>query len=290
MTDPTSEKPWQWDSSLYQGSAPFYARGRVAYPAALTDRLVAHLGLDGRGRLLDLGCGPGSLTLPLSQHFSQVVAVDADAEMLAHAQRRASSEEITNIEWVHGRAEDLTLDRGSFRVASMAQSFHWMDRQLVANLLRRLLADGGAVVYVFATTHQGVASTTLLSHPRPPWQQVDAMLAAFLGAERRAGQGVFPSDGLSEDERDQFEAGIFRTAGFVGAERLSVPRWVVERTSDDVVASVFSRSYAAPHLFGDRIGEFERELRGVLTEASPTGLFNEEMRDIAVDIWRVPSS
>src|SRR5262249_33985903 len=201
--------------------------------------------------------------------------------------RRALAAGITNIEWVHALAEDLTLDRGSFRAASMAQSFHWMDRHLVANLLRLLLQDGGAVVYVSATTHQGGASTAPLPHPQPPWQEVDAMLAAYLGGERRAGQGVFPSDGLSEDEREQFEAGIFRAAGFTGPERLSVPGRVVERTADDVVASVFSRSYAAPHLFGDRIGEFERELRGVLTEASPTELFSEEMRDIAVDIWRV---
>src|SRR5215470_15008283 len=101
MTDPGTVKPWRWDPSLYRGSAPFYARGRVAYPAALTDQLVAHLGLDGRGRLLDLGCGPGSLTLPLAEHFSQVIAVDADAEMLANGTRRALAAGITNIEWVH---------------------------------------------------------------------------------------------------------------------------------------------------------------------------------------------
>lgn len=289
VTDPGTGTPWHWDPSLYQGTASFYALGRVAYPAALVDRLVAHLGLDGRGRLLDLGCGPASLTLPLSAHFLQVVAVDADADMLAEGKRRALAAAITNIEWIRARAEELTLDPGCFRLVSMAQSFHWMDRELIAQLLRLLLQDDGAVAYVYATTHQGVASTAPLPHPQPPWDRIDALMARFLGEGRRAGQGFFPSDGLNEVEREEFEAGIFRAAGFTGPERLSVPGWVVERTADDVVASVFSRSYAAPHLFGDRIGEFERELRSVLTQVSPRRRFSEEMRDIAVDIWRVPA-
>ena len=52
------------------------------------------------------------------------------------------------------------------------------------------------------------------------------------------------------------------------------------------MASVFSLSYAAPHLWGARIGEFEQELRALLAEVSPSGTFSEEMRDIAVDVWR----
>ena len=58
-------------------------------------------------------------------------------------------------------------------------------------------------------------------------------------------------------------------------------------SADQVVASVFSLSYAAPHLFGGGIEEFERELRDLLSQVSPAGRFSEEMRDIAVDVWRV---
>ena len=58
------------------------------------------------------------------------------------------------------------------------------------------------------------------------------------------------------------------------------------RTEDQVVASVFSLSSAAPHLFGERMGAFEQELRGLLRQASPSGQFSERMRGIAVDVWR----
>ena len=44
-------------------------------------------------------------------------------------------------------------------------------------------------------------------------------------------------------------------------------------------------SYAAPHLFGDRVLRFEDELRTMLKQASPTGQFSEEMRAVTVDLW-----
>lgn len=41
----------------------YYSIGRVGSPAEVADILVDALELDGSGPLLDIGCGPGSLTL-----------------------------------------------------------------------------------------------------------------------------------------------------------------------------------------------------------------------------------
>ena len=277
---------WQWDPSLYAGSASYYVRGRVPYPAALIDLLAAELGFDGRGRLLDVGCGPGSLTLPLAAHCEQVVGVDADEQMLAEGARQAAAAGVGNVEWVHARAEELTRSLGRFSAATMAQSFHWMDRERVARLLRQLLNEDGALAFVHATTHQGVEGTAPLPHPRPPRQQIDALVKVFLGEKRRAGHGYRQEQTGSEDERGRIETQIFRAAGFTGPKRLAVPGWIADRSEDEVVASVFSLSYAAPHLFGERIGAFEHQLRTLLKQRSPTGEFSEDMREIAVDLWR----
>lgn len=51
---------WQWDESLYAGSAAHYGVGRMPYSPSLADAIRRELGLDGTGRLLDVGCGPGS--------------------------------------------------------------------------------------------------------------------------------------------------------------------------------------------------------------------------------------
>lgn len=37
------------DPTLYRGSAPFYARGRLPYAPGMLEALVHALGLDGRG-------------------------------------------------------------------------------------------------------------------------------------------------------------------------------------------------------------------------------------------------
>jgi cyclopropane fatty-acyl-phospholipid synthase-like methyltransferase len=41
--------------------------------------LTQEAGLDGNGRLLDVGCGPGVLTVRLAHLFRQVVGLDPDA-------------------------------------------------------------------------------------------------------------------------------------------------------------------------------------------------------------------
>ncbi|TWP36660.1 class I SAM-dependent methyltransferase [Leekyejoonella antrihumi] len=282
----TDDGRWHWDSSLYSGSAAYYARGRAAYPAALIDLLVADLGLDGRGRLLDIGCGPGSLTLPLASHVGHAVGVDADRQMLAEGERQARRASVVNVEWIHRRAEDLSGELGRFNVATMAQSFHWMDRDRVAGLFHGLLVSGGVVAFVHATTHEGVVGTVPLPHPRPPRPQIDALVADYLGERRRAGSGYRNIDVVSEDERGRLEARIIQAAGFTGPTRREIPGWVENRTVDDVVASVFSLSYAAPHLFGQLAGQFEHDLRQLLSRVSPIGKFSEQMREIAVDLWR----
>jgi SAM-dependent methyltransferase len=278
---------WEWDPSLYAGSAVYYARGRVAYTQELADRLADELGLDGTGQLLDVGCGPGSLTLLLAPLFELATGLDADADMLAEGARQAAAAGITNVEWVTSRAEDLPLHLGPFRVASLAQSFHWMDRDRVARLLRAVLARDGALVHVHATTHQGVDTDVALPHPRPPHDEIDGLVKRFLGPQRRAGRSTLPPLRRDEAAVGREESAIYSAAGFTGRTRFEVPGAVVVRSIDDVVASVFSLSSAAPHLFGDRLAIFETELRELLAGATPEGRFSEQMREIAVDVWRV---
>ena len=281
---------WRWDPSLYAGSAAYYATGRVPYPVELADLLAAELALDGRGELLDVGCGPGSLTLLLAPRFEHATGLDPDAGMLAEGRRRAFAAGVHNITWVQARAEELPGELGPVRVVTLAQSFHWMDRERVAGLLHAVLEPEGALVHVHATTHRGLegdaGAGARLHRPRPPWEEIDALVRTFLGERRRAGQGVLPAVSAGADETGRAETEVYARAGFVSPTRITVPGAVVTRSADDVVASVFSLSSAAPHLFGDRMPQFERELRAVLHDAGPDGWFSEQMREVAVDVWR----
>lgn len=271
---------WTWDPSLYAGSARYYALGRAGYPQEIAERLQAELALDGRGRLLDVGCGPGSLTLLLAPLFAEAIGVDADADMLAEASRLAADAGLTSTRWRHLRAEDLPADLPEIRVATFAQSFHWMDRPRVAAVVRGLLTTDGALVHVSATTHEGVSTSAALPHPQPPRAALQQLVRRYLGEQRRAGQGVLAASTPGGEDA------IYRAAGFTGPQRIEIGGRVVERSADEVAASVYSLSSAAPHLFGPHLPAFDADVRRLLDQTSPTGRFSEQLGDITLELWR----
>jgi SAM-dependent methyltransferase len=274
-------KGWEWDETLYLGSAPYYARGRLPYAPGLADRLADALGLDGEGLLVDVGCGPGILALTLAPHFAEVVGVDPDAGMLAEGARQAAAAGIGNVRWLRARAEELPAELGPIRAATFGQSFHWMDRERVAALVLGLLEPDGALVHVSDRKDVPEAGDSAYPLPTPPFAAMRELVTDYLGPLQRAGQGV-----LRYGSPDG-EATILRAAGFAEPEHLRVPaEEVMRRSEDDLVAWVYSLSGSAPHLFGDRHGAFERELRAVLRRASPSGWFNEQPPDTEVFVWR----
>lgn len=276
-----TEQRWSWDSTLYAGSANFYTVGRVAYPPELADRLADALHLDGSGRLLDVGCGPGALTLPMARFFAEVVGIDADLEMLAEAARQADRAGITNVTWRHLRGEQLPAGIPAPSVVTFAQSFHWMDRNRVTAVVRHMLAEGGAVVHVGATTHEGIDTDEQLPHPRPPRGAIRTLIREFLGDARRAGRSSLPNGETPDGEED-----IFRATGFRGPERLELPARTVQRTVEEVRASIYSLSSSTPHLFGEAFDAFDARLRGLLDQAASNGVFSERFPGITVVIWR----
>ncbi len=271
---------FEWDETLYAGSAAYYATGRVPYPPELARALADRMSLDGSGRLLDVGCGPGSLTLLLAPYFAEAVGIDADPDMVAQAAAAAGRAGREHVSFRQMRAEELPGGLGTFRLVSFAQSFHWVDRPRVARTVHGMLEPGGAFALVSANTHEGVAGDEPLPSPRPPRQRIASLVTSYLGPVRRAGQSLLPGGTPSG------EYAILREAGFRDRDRIEIGGAIVSRTEDEVVASVFSLSSAAPHLFGDRVAAFERDLRGLLREASPDGRFSERMREVAVDLWR----
>jgi SAM-dependent methyltransferase len=238
------------------------------------------LSLNGTGRLIDIGCGPGSVALLLAPLFAEIVGIDPDAGMIEEAEAATALLGIPNARWEQMTAESLPRDLGRFRVATFAQSFHWMERERVASIVRGMLEAGGSWVHIDATTHQGVESARGLPWPSPPRAAIAALIRTYLGATRRAGRTTISTGTPSGEEE------VMRAAGFSEPVRERVAGHVHERSEDDVVASVFSLSSAAPHLFGDRREAFEGELRTLLRRTSPAGRFAEQARAVELVVWR----
>lgn len=280
---------WQWDSSLFEGAWAYYERGRLPYAPGFVDALTRLLGPDGTGRLLDVGCGPGNVTLALAPLFGEVVGLDADQGMLAEARRQAALREVANARWVAARAEELPAGLGTFQAAVVANSFHWMDRDRVAATVFAMLEPGGAFIHMSDLKDASGQSAALplpapATGPAPPRTEIGELVRRYLGPVRRAGRGTLPRG--TPDREDV----VLAQAGFTDFERHVVPAGqLVERSADDVVAWVYSLSSSLPVLFEDRLADFERDLRALLREASPDRLFTEILPATELMTWRKPS-
>jgi hypothetical protein len=145
--------------------------------------------------------------------------------------------------------------------------------------------DCGRLVLVHGYTHQGVDAVDPPEHPTPPYDSIAELVERYLGSLRRAGRGVL-RDGTPSDEE-----WVLDQAGFSGPDVVTIADTrVITWTADEVVASVYSVSGSAPHLFGERLAAFESELQALLSEASSQGLFSVQAGRSELRIWRLRES
>lgn len=269
-----------YDPTIYEGAAAHYRPGRPPYSPQLETVLSEELDLDGSGRLLDGGCGPGILTVRLAHLFEEAVGLDPDPAMLAEGRQVADELGISNIRWVRARAEELPdAAPGPYRLVTFGQSLHWTDEALVAEAVYDLLEPGGALALIVNTV-EGRPKPPSPGPPPIPHAEIEAIVEKYLGPMRRAGRGTAPV------RTHRFEDILVRT-------RFGAPRSVfapgvadVIRDSEGVLSGYFSFSWSAPHLFGDRVDDFSADIREVLTLRSPEGVFWDWPGDTEVILAR----
>jgi hypothetical protein len=258
----------------YADAAQHYERGRLPYPSRLEQLVEAAVGRG--GRLLDVGCGPGTVVLRLAGLFDEVVAADRDASMLEHARNRAAAMGLRTARFVHATVEDLPADLGPFRVVLVAQAFHWFDGPRAAEAIARLLEPGGHCVVLYAWSLKGdPAPGDAL--PVPPYEAMNALV------ERLAGKGSGPGVSAPTDE-----SGPMSRAGLAGPNAWQVPGGeVVVSSADDLVSRWLSRSDAAVLRTEPRLGEYTAAAKEILDAASGVG-FAERLRDARFNVWTEP--
>ncbi len=254
-----SGMPDSADASPFAGTAPYYDRFRAPYAPAAIDFIVDTYHLDADARALDLGCGPGTLAIPLSAIVAEVVAIDPDAEMIAEGQRLAAARGRRNIQWLHSAAEDISPDAGPFRVVTIGQAFHWMDRDRVLSKLTTLIEDGGGLALVNPGKRR----------PQESWEPVAGeIVARFLGTPVR-----HPN---SNPQEPKHEPALRRSECFAQFTAHEFTNSIT-RNVNSIIGCIYSISSSARHLFGGDAPAFETELTEALLGLNPAGIFNERV-------------
>lgn len=243
---------------LFSGTAGYYARYRPAYPPALFQHIARTFKLDGTGRLLDLGCGTGELTLPFARYFCKVIGVDPEKGMIIEARRNARRARVQNTEWISGKAEDVVSRMMDIRLVTMGRSFHWMDRRLVLHQLGKIVEPNGGIVVV---TERGAENV-------PKWRNaMQGVIERHLGKRRRAGCGFYMrTKGRHEDT-------LTRSA----FARVTIWRYRLRHvwTVRSILGYLYSTSYSSRNMFSSKVRAFERDMRKALLETNPAGKFRE---------------
>jgi SAM-dependent methyltransferase len=252
-----------YDPTLFDGAAAHYRYGRPPYSPQLEAVLAEELELDGSGRLLDGGCGPGILTVRLAHLFEDVVGLDPDAAMLAEGRKAADALGITNVRWVQAVAEDLPeAAPGPYRLVTFGQSFHWTDEARVAETVYDMLDPGGALALIVHT----VKDRPVPPSPGPPpipHAEIEELVEKHLRRPRRP----------LPERTHRFEDVLVRTR-FGAPRQIFVPGIPdLLRDSESVLAGYFSLSSSTPRRFGDGADHFAREVRELLASRSPEGVF-----------------
>ncbi len=126
-------------------TAQLYARYRRDLPALQAGELADLMGLLEDDVVIDLGCGTGQLSVPLSAYCAGVVGIDPEPQMLAglHARHQRS------VMCVLGDDGDLPtlapLLAGPVGAVVVGNALHWMDAPVALQACADLLRPGGAV-------------------------------------------------------------------------------------------------------------------------------------------------
>ena len=126
----------KWDSGLYNQQHSFVAEYGLG--------LLEFIPVNGTQKILDLGCGTGTLTAKLAQQCKVVLGVDASPEMIAKA-REAYPD--LNFEVIDALALPFEHD---WDVVFSNAVFHWIpDHDQLLKKIRRALKPGGDLVCEF---------------------------------------------------------------------------------------------------------------------------------------------
>jgi ubiquinone/menaquinone biosynthesis C-methylase UbiE len=151
--------------------------------------LLPHLRPD--THILDIGCGPGTITVDLARLVpdGHITGLELAEGVLSQARDLASSQGLTNIEFVSGDANALPFPDGSFDVVVVHQVLqHVSNPTHILSEMRRVTKKGG-IVAARESDYGG-----FVWHPSTPglehWRDTYLKVCRANGGEPNAGRMV----------------------------------------------------------------------------------------------------
>lgn len=106
--------------------------------------------LNKENQLLEIGCGTGITTLPLSDYVKEITAIDTSEHMLEQAEEKADKQGKENINFLHMDLMKLGAEPCSFDVVTAYNVLLYMkDQEKILGKIHEILKPGG--IFISAT-------------------------------------------------------------------------------------------------------------------------------------------
>ncbi|MEJ4112560.1 class I SAM-dependent methyltransferase [Corynebacterium kroppenstedtii] len=140
-------------AASFRSQVSQYGSVRPGYPREVIDLLARHVNRiesschSSHPRILDIGAGPGSLTVDLEAWLpGAIIAADPSPDMASSCAQR-----LPGVPIIQSRAESTGLKDASLIAATCAQTWHWVDTYDACRELDRILVDEGVWLLVWNT-------------------------------------------------------------------------------------------------------------------------------------------
>jgi len=137
-------RPLSERQHLYSPAAQAYQRTRPRYPEHIVDAACASAGLPERARVLEIGCGPATLTTRLAEMGFRVEAIEPNPDFSAMARAACARSRHVHI---HNQAfEEWPLEAARFDAVIAATSLHWVPIEVALPKAAAALKPGGHLI------------------------------------------------------------------------------------------------------------------------------------------------
>lgn len=252
---------------LFTGTAEYYAKYRAKYPAVMFADVVDYFGLNGRGNLLDLGCGTGELAIPLAKYFENVLGLDPEPEMLEQATIKSKRAGTYNIDWQIGSSKTLNEVNKVFKLITIGQAFHWMANRTILNELYDLIEPAGGLCIAGAPNSMNLPQNKITGRKD---ELIRQLLNKYIGPGRRAGNSMYKQSSLN------WEKDLFLNSKFSKFER-RIYKTKVVRNAEQELGNLYSMSWARREYFGTQRDQFEAEFMNGLSTISGHGKYTNQI-------------
>jgi SAM-dependent methyltransferase len=248
--------------TIFNALAENYDAYRPHYPSEALLFLVTLAELDRSSTVADLGSGTGRLALALAPYVRLVYALDPARQMLRKLEENAQNEGITGIQTIEAQGEETGLVTDSIDLVTLAQSFHWMNKEKAVKEISRILKPHQPLVLLW---NQSLATK------EDYYEQINDCIRKF-NPKYEGGADIISAD---------FPEAITQSGLFHTPELYTFP-FSIEYTSDTYIGYLLSKSYIGAGVPKSKLPEFMGCVHDVLFDRFRGNRFTENYETVVL--------